>query len=190
MPESQRLPSDLTTLSLAEIAQAAAERRLPPVDQWHPERVADSAMRIDRDGGWHHEGAPIQRPAMVRLFSSILRREADGGYALVTPVERLAIVVEDVPFVAVEVKTEGVGPTRRLAFRLNTDEVVIAGPAHALRFVPSGDGTLPYLHVRAGLEARLARAVYYELAEHALDEGAEPAGLWSDGAFFAFDMDG
>ena len=144
-------------------------------------------MRIARDGTWYHEGSPISRPAMVRLFASVLRREADGGYVLVTPVEKLAIAVEDAPFVAVEVKSEGSGRARRLAFRLNTEEVVLAGPAHGLRLAASDDGPLPYLHVRGGLEARLARPVYYELAEMALDEGENPPGLWSDGAFLALD---
>jgi hypothetical protein len=180
MPESAPPPSELAGLSLAEIARAASEQRLPPVEQWNPLRCGDSAMRIARDGTWFHEGAPIRRPAMVRLFASLLRREADGRYVLVTPVEKLDILVEDAPFMAVEVRSEGIGRERRIAFRLNTDEPVIAGPTHGLRLV---DGR-PYLTVRAGLEAAIARPVYYELAELALEEGADPPGLWSDGRFF------
>jgi len=144
-------------------------------------------MRIARDGTWYHEGAPIARPAMVRLFSTVLRREPDGRHVLVTPVEKLDIAVEDSAFVAVEVKSEGAGQARRLAFRLNTGDVVIAGPEHPIVFRGTDDGPLPYLAVRGGLEARLARPVYYELAELALAEKAEPAGLWSDGAFFAME---
>jgi hypothetical protein len=124
---------------------------------------------------------------MVRLFSTILRREGDGSFVLVTPVEKLAIAVEDAPFVAVEVKSEGEGRARRLAFRLNTGDAVIAGPDHALRFE---NGPHPYLEVRAGLDALVARPVYYELAEWALAEDAEPPGLWSDGAFFALEPAG
>ena len=180
-------PADLSGLGLAEIARLAAERKLPPVEQWNPSHCGDSAMRIARDGTWFHEGSPIGRPAMVRLFSSILRREPDGSYALVTPVEKLGIEVEDAPFVAVELKSEGSGRGRTLAFRLNTGDVVIAGPEHRLRLEARPDGPNPYLEVRTGLEARLARPVYYELAELALAEGAQPPGVWSGGAFFALE---
>ena len=182
---------DLASLSLAEIARAAAEQRLPPVDQWRPAHCGASDMRIARDGTWYHQGSPIGRPAMVRLFSSILRREPDGGYVLVTPVEKLDIAVEDAPFVAVEMKAEGTGSAARLAFRLNTGELINAGPDHPLRFAagePGGeDGPRPYLLVRRGLEALVARSVYYELADRAIDGGDEPPGIWSDGAFFAID---
>jgi hypothetical protein len=141
-------------------------------------------MRIARDGTWYHEGSPIGRPAMVRLFSTILRREPDGGFVLVTPVEKLDIEVEDAPFVAVELKTEGSGEQRSLAFRLNTGELVVAGPDNRLRLREGADGPHPYVEVRPGLEALLTRPAYYELAEIALTEGAEPPGVWSGGAFF------
>ena len=171
---------DLSTMTLAEVAKALAEQRLPPVDQWHPTHCGDSEMRIARDGTWFHQGSPIGREAMVRLFASILRREADGSYVLVTPGEKLDIIVEDAPFIAVEVKSEGVGETRKLTFRLNTADLVVAGADNALRFTDT-----PYLHVRGGMESKIARPVYYELANLALDEGNEPNGLWSDGVFFA-----
>jgi hypothetical protein len=177
-------PADLSALSLADIARLAEERRLPPVDKWSPTHCGDSAMRIARDGIWYHEGSPIGRPAMVRLFSTILRREPDGGFVLVTPVEKLGIEVEDAPFVAVEMKSEGEGEDRNLAFRLNTGDVVLCGPDHRLRFE---EGPHPYLEVRSGLDALVARPVYYELAEIALAEGAAPPGLWSGGAFFALE---
>ncbi len=180
MPESAPPPSELAGLTLAEIAQAVAEQRLPAVEQWNPPHCGDSAMRIARDGTWYHEGAPIRRPAMVRLFAGLLRREEDGRYVLVTPVEKLDIAVEDAPFVAVEVRCEGTGRDRSIAFRLNTDEPVVAGPAHKLHLV---DGR-PYLTVRGGLEAAIARPVYYDLAELALAEADTPPGLWSDGVFF------
>lgn len=178
-------PADLGALTLADIARLVAGRSLPPVERWNPSRCGHSAMRIAADGIWFHEGAVIARPAMVRLFSSILRREADGRHVLVTPAEKLDIDVDDAAFVAVEVKSEGAGEKRRLALRLNTGEVVIAGPANALTLEDRGAGAHPYLHVRGGLDALLARPVFYELAELALAEGGAPPGLWSDGAFFA-----
>jgi hypothetical protein len=167
---------DLAGLSLDEIARMASERAPRPVETWNPPDCGHSGMRIARDGSWHHEGRPIARPAMVRLFASILRREPDGGFVLVTPVEKLTIDVEDAPFVAVELKSDGEGRQASLAFRLNTDEVVLAGPLHPLRL----EGERPYLAVRPGLDALIARPVYYELAELGLDEG----GVWSGGVFF------
>lgn len=184
MPEA---PADLSGLSLAEIARLAEQRRLPPVEKWNPTHCGDSAMRIARDGTWFHEGSPIGRPAMVRLFSTILRREDDGRFVLVTPVEKLDIEVEDAPFAAVELKSEGSGRDRRLAFRLNTGDVVVAGRDHPLRFEPGDAGPRPYLAVRRGLDALVARPVYYELAEIALDEDADRPGVWSDGEFFAME---
>lgn len=176
---------DLATLSLAEIAQAVADQRLPPVERWNPTHCGDSEMRIARDGTWYHQGSPIGRPAMVRLFSTILRREADGSHVLVTPVEKLDIAVDDAAFTAVEMKSEGAGRDTHLAFRLNTGDLVTAGPDHALRFAEGQDGPRPYLHVRGGLEALVARSLYYELAERALGNDSEPPGVWSNGAFFA-----
>lgn len=178
-------PPDLSGLSLAEIAQLGAEAKLPPVESWNPSHCGDSEMRIARDGTWFHQGSPIGRPAMVKLFSSILRREADGSFVLVTPVEKLDIQVDDAPFLAVELKSEGEGRARRLAFRLNTGDLILAGPEHPLRFEHRPDGPHPYLLVRKGLEALVARPVFYELANAAIDEGSTPPGLWSDGVFFA-----
>jgi uncharacterized protein len=181
MPAS---PADLSGLSLAEIAKLADEAKLPPVASWNPTHCGDSEMRIARDGTWFHQGSPIGRPAMVKLFSTILRREPDGGYVLVTPVEKLDIAVEDAPFVAVEVKSEGDGESRRLAFRLNTGDLVVAGAEHPLRFEDKADGPHPYLLVRDGLEALVARPVYYELANAAIEGAGDPPGLWSNGVFF------
>ena len=178
-------PEDLAGLSLAEIARLAEERRLPPVEQWYPSHCGDSEMRIARDGTWYHQGSPIGRPAMVRLFSTILRREEDGRFVLVTPVEKLDIEVEDAPFLAVEMKRDGEGEGASLAFRLNTGDLVIAGPDHPLRFESRAEGPHPYLEIRSGLDALVARPVYYELAELALAAGGETPGVWSGGAFFA-----
>lgn len=177
-------PPEFDTLTLADIARLADADRLPPVDRWHPDHCGDSEMRIARDGTWFHQGSPIGRLAMVRAFSRILRREPDGGYVLVTPVEKLDIAVEDAPFVAVEMKAEGDGRDAMLAFRLNTGEVVTAGPDHPLRFEERDDGPHPYVRVRCGLDALVSRAIYYDLAERALAGDETPPGLWSAGAFF------
>ena len=177
-------PQDLSGLSLEQIARMAAERKLPPVESWNPSHCGHSAMRIARDGTWFHEGSPIGRPAMVRLFSTILRREPDGSFALVTPVEKLTVEVEDAPFVAVELKCEGEGKSRQLAFRLNTGDLVVADREHPLRFEGPADDPHPYIEVRKGLDALVSRPVYYELANLALAEGAEPIGLWSSRVFF------
>lgn len=177
-------PPDFASLSLAEIARLAEEHRLPPVESWNPAHCGDSEMRIARDGSWYHQGSPIGRPAMVRLFSTILRREPDGRFVLVTPVEKLDIAVEDAPFVAVEVKVEGDGEAMRLAFRLNTGDVVVAGPEHPIRIETREDSPHPYLAVRRGLDALIARSVYYELAQLALANGDTAPGIWSQGMFF------
>ncbi|WP_448582049.1 DUF1285 domain-containing protein [Thermaurantiacus sp.] len=183
----------LASLSLAEAARAVAEKRLPPVEEWHPTHCGHSDMRIARDGTWYHAGTPIGRPALVRLFATVLRREPDGSFVLVTPVEKLDIDVEDAPLLAVEVRSEGRGRDRSLLFRLATDEMVIAGPSNPLRFAMDPDGTpRPYLHVRGrignGIEALVARSAFYDLAEWAISEQVEgePLGLWSGGVFFAF----
>jgi len=186
MPES-RSPIDLQGIDFADLQRFIDERRLPPVERWNPERCGDSGMRIGRDGTWYHDGQPIRRPAMVRLFSTVLRREADGRHVLVTPVEKLDIEVEGTAFRAVEMHSEEEGPERRIAFRLDSGDAVILGPDHPLRIVPTEHGPSPRLLVRHGLEAELTRAVYYELAELALAEGADPPGLWSSGTFFPLD---
>jgi len=183
MPES-RPPIELQGLSLNELQRLIDERRLPPVETWNPERCGHSGMRIGRDGTWYHEGSPIRRPAMVRLFSTVLRREPDGRHMLVTPVERLEIDVEATAFRAVEMMKEGHGPRGRIAFRLDSGDAVILGPEHPLTILETEHGPSPRLLVRHRLEAELSRAVYYELAELALTEGNQPAGIWSDGAFF------
>jgi hypothetical protein len=188
MPLTNPPPEEIAGLSLSEIAQLAADGRLPPVDRWEPAHCGDSGMRILADGTWLHEGSPIGRTALVRLFSTVLRREPDGSHVLVTPVEKLSIEVEDAPFIAVEMTSEGEGQSRRLAFRTNVGDVVVAGPEHPLSIEDRGHGPHPYLRVRGGLAALVARPVYYELANLALDEPTGPdgaAGLWSNGAFFA-----
>ena len=158
---------------------------LPPVDRWDPPYCGDSHMRIASDGTWFHEGRIMTRPAMVRLFSTVLRKD-DEGFMLVTPVEKLSIAVEDAPFVAVLMDATGKGADARLSFTTNMGDKVMAGPGHALRFAPDEKtgAPVPYLHVRKGLEAKLARPVYYALVELAVPRGDE-FGVWSDGVYFA-----
>ncbi len=184
MPES-RAPIDLDGQSLDALAARIADRGHPPVDRWNPDHCGDSEMRIARDGTWYHQGQPIGREAMVRLFATVLRREPDGSHVLVTPVEKLRIEVESTAFRALTMTMEGIGEARRIAFGLDSGDAVIAGPDHPLTVVATPAGPSPRLAVRHGLEAELARPLYYELAEIALAEGDDPPGVWSDGAFFA-----
>jgi hypothetical protein len=179
-------PNDFASMSLAEVARLAAEAKLPPVERWNPTHCGDSEMRIAADGSWFHQDSPITRAEMVRLFSTILRREPDGSHVLVTPVEKLSIAVDDAPFVAVEAKLSGEGEQTRIAFRLNTDELIVADAERPIRIEGTPDAPRPYLRVRGGMDALIARAVFYELAERLVagPEGAQ--GLWSDGAFFPF----
>lgn len=162
-------PADLAKLSLAELAEAIAARRLPPVDSWTPAREGESHMRIAADGTWFHEGGKITRPAMVRAFSGLLMRDKIGQHWLMTPHERLSIEVEDAAFIAtdMEVRHDEAGRPV-IAFRLNTDDVILAGPDHPLRAAGSAETPAYYLAVRHGTEARLNRSTYGQLIDHAL----------------------
>lgn len=164
-------PPDLAALNFAEIAALVAARKLLPVRDWTPERTGDSLMRIAADGRWFHDGGEIKRPAMVRAFSSLLRRDGDGHW-LVTPHEKLSIAVEDAAFVATDVVRSG----GALAFRLNTDDLVVAGPDHPLTARGSEAEPALYLAVRAGTEARLNRSTWIQLAELADTDGAVSSG--------------
>jgi hypothetical protein len=183
MPET-RPPIDLKGISLADLQKRIGERRLPPVDKWDPAHCGHSGMRIAADGTWFHNGTPIERPAMMRLFSTVLRREPDGSHVLVTPVEKLAIDVDRTAFRAVEMRSEGSGQDRRIGLTLDSGDAIIVGRDHPLRLVATDEGPSPRVEVRHGLEAELSRPIYYELAEIALAEGRDPPGLWSEGCFF------
>ena len=183
MPET-RPPIHVAGRALADLVKAIEGKGLPPVDKWNPDHCGDSGMRIAADGTWFHMGTPIDRPAMVRLFSTVLRREPDGSHVLVTPVEKLAIEVETTAFRAVAMTSEGEGDTRRIALELDSGDALIVGPDHPLTIGGDPDHPDPRVPVRHGLEAQLARPLYYELAEIALAEGADPPGVWSDGVFF------
>ena len=183
MPET-RPPIELKGLSLTQLRKAIEERRLPPVEKWDPPLCGHSGMRIGADGTWYHDGSPIRRLAMVRLFSTVLRREPDGTHVLVTPVEKLAIDVERTAFRAVEMELAGAGRDRRIALALDSGDALIVGKDHPLTFAEVAHGPSPRVAVRHGLEAELERPLYYELAEIALAECADPPGVWSDGCFF------
>lgn len=162
-----------------------------PVEQWEPDRQGAIDIRIARDGTWYHEGSPIRRIGMVQLFASILRRDPDGQYFLVTPVEKLSIQVDDAPFVAVEMQVEGTGRDQRISLRTNLDDWITADTAHPLRIQinPADDQPAPYIHVRGRLEALLNRAIFYDLIQLCVDEvrdGTSQFGVWSAGEFFAF----
>jgi uncharacterized protein len=161
---------------------------LPPVERWNPPFCGDIDMRIGADGTWFYQKSPIGRASLVRLFASILKRE-DDKYFLVTPVEKVGIIVEDAPFLAVELAAEHGPGGQVLGFRTNVDDLVAAGPGHALRFEPEpGTGGLkPYLHVRRALWAKVTRALFYDLV--ALGEerdinGKAMFGVASNGEFF------
>lgn len=179
-------PPDLAALSLVELAELVAARKLPPLDRWTPAELGDSEMRIASDGRWYHQGGEIRRPAMVRAFSSLLTRDPAGQHWLVTPFQRLSIKVDDAAFLAtdMQVKSDAEGaPT--LAFRLNTDDLVICGPDHPLRVTGTADVPAFYIAVRHGTEARLNRSTYGQLIEYALALGGEELAIESSGQRFA-----
>lgn len=162
-------PPELAGLTLAQIAELVQQRKLPAVEGWAPQTEGDSRMRIAADGTWFHDGAPITRPAMVRAFSGLLSRDDAGQHWLVTPFEKLSVEVEDAPFMAVDVtRKEG-----DLAFRLNTDDLVIAGADNALTARGNAEQPALYLHVRRGCLARLNRSTYEQLARIAMDESED-----------------
>jgi uncharacterized protein len=184
MPE-RHSPIEAFGQSLAELTAAIAARgEPPPVDRWNPDHCGHSGMRIARDGTWYHEGRPIDRPAMVRLFATVLRRESDGSHVLVTPAEKLTIDVEGTAFRATQMTTSGDGKDRRIGLTLDSGDGLFVGPEHQLSLIETNHGPSPRVAVRFGLEAELARPLYYELAEIALAEGHNPPGVWSDGMFF------
>ena len=170
------------------IAAAVPKKGQPPIDQWNPPFCGDIDMRIAADGTWYYQGTPIGRPALVKLFASVLKREGDK-YVLVTPVEKVGLVVEDAPFLAVELLVVQDDRGQVLRFRTNIDDWVEAGPGHALRFEPSASGGLkPYLHVRRELWAKVTRALFYDLVELGEErevDGKPMFGVASGGEFFA-----
>ena len=161
------------------------ERGLPPVHLWEPDYCGDIGMKIARDGQWYYANSPIGRKKLVRLFSTILRHDEDGEHYLVTPVEKIRVEVDDAPFVATLLHVQGSGRQQVLQFETNVGDVTEAGPEHGLRFDidPQSDEPSPYVHVRARLEALIARSVYYDLVALGEIVGDE-FGVWSHGVFF------
>lgn len=194
LPKS--LPTSLPTDATAELPSTTPERLLraldsvpqpAPVHLWDPPWYGEIDIRIARDGQWYHEGRPFQRHKLVQLFASLLRLEPDGRHVLVTPAEKLGIRVEDCPFVAQLLESEGRGPDQVLRFTLNTGEVVTAGPDHLLIVEALTDSPHPVLMVRGGLRALIARNVFYqliELAEEQEIEGRTVLAVWSLGCRF------
>ena len=182
--ESDDAPQDALS---ALIANATTGRRGPaPVEKWEPEHCGTLDIVIRRDGSWTYMGTPIGRKALVDLFATVLRKDADGQTYLVTPVEKIGITVEDAPFVAVEMAVSGAGREQILTFRTQVGDIVEAGPEHPLRFEEEAEtgGIKPYLHVRGRLEALVNRATTHDLLNR-LDDSAGLVGVWSNGAFFA-----
>ncbi|KCZ65732.1 hypothetical protein L53_00050 [Hyphomonas sp. L-53-1-40] len=194
MAEQNVNSSATTTISLEETLKAIlpdgkVEGKLPPVHLWNPDRTADIDMEIRADGSWWHEGGRINREKLVKLFSRILRQDPDGKIWLVTPYEKVIVHVVDAPFLAVRVERAGeAGPQQTLAFVTNLGDVTLAGPDAPLRVEtdPETGEPSPYVLVRGQLEAKLARPVFYELANMAepAPDGSDTLGVWSQGVFF------
>lgn len=186
----ERMQTGLESLAAAGLARgvppSGGARESSPGGAREPAEICgDFDLRIARDGTWFYRGSPIGRAALVKLFAGVLRREADGSYWLVTPVEKGRVTVDDTPFVAVDFDRAGEGRAQRIVFRTNLDETVEAGPDRPIRVETRADGEpAPYVLVRPGLEARIARAAFYRLVEIAEPDG-ERLGVWSGGTFFA-----
>jgi len=175
--------------SIAASARAAAKGRgIPPVHLWNPPHCGDLDIRISRDGTWFYMGTPIGRPELVRLFSTILRKDGDS-YVLVTPVEKVGITVEDAPFVAVDFELEGSGQAQTLTFTTNVADTVKAGPDAPIRIErdPKTGEPSPYVRIRANLDALIDRKSFYRLVDigtSEIYEGKDWFGVWSGGQFF------
>ena len=175
--------------SIATSARAAAKGRgIPPVHLWNPPHCGDLDIRISRDGTWFYMGTPIGRPELVRLFSTILRKDGDS-YVLVTPVEKVGITVEDAPFVAVDFELEGSGQAQTLTFTTNVADTVKAGPDAPIRIErdPKTGEPSPYVRIRANLDALIDRKSFYRLVDIGTSEiyqGKDWFGVWSGGQFF------
>ncbi len=174
---------------LQDLAAGAGDRRPAPVESWNPPYCGDIGLKILRDGTWLYQGSPIGRPALVKLFAGVLRKDPDGKTYLVTPAEKVDVAVEDAPFLAVEMEVQGSGREQRLIFRTNVDDVVACGAEHPLRFEEQqpGSGLKPYVRVRGRLDALLTRALLHDLVALAVEEvheGKRAVGIWSGGVFF------
>jgi len=166
-----------------ELLATAKDRSLPPVERWAPERVGEIDIRIAANGDWYHDGSRFERFSIAKLFATILRLD-DGAYYLVNPHEKLRIQVDDAPFIATDMESQGEGAERRILFSTNVDDVVLADAEHPI-VVEDRDGQpRPYVEVRRGLRALIARSVFYRLVDMAVDDGEGELCLWSGGARF------
>jgi uncharacterized protein len=181
--------SSLRISGLEALLKAQRDKGWAPVERWDPPHCGDIGLKIRADGVWLYRESPIARPALVKLFAGVLRRDADGRYYLVTPAEKIEVAVEDAPFLAVEMEVASSGRDQSLIFRTNVDDIVTVGPEHPLRFAieEKTQGVKPYILVRGRLEALLTRALNYELIDLALEAHTcgGSLGVWSGGGFFA-----
>ena len=180
---------------LEALIRAKATGAQPPVETWNPPYCGDIGLAIKADGTWLYQHSPIGRLPLVKLFASVLRRDADGRYFLVTPAEKVDVEVEDAPFLAVEMQVDGEGSAQRLTFRTNVDDIVACGPEAPLRFVEeAGSGGLkPYVKVRGRLEALVTRALYYDLVGLAVPHDGDQSdllGVWSGGTWWPLKPEG
>lgn len=189
MSSQIQAPAGLGSIAQAAKENAAHGEGLPPVEKWNPPFCGDLDIRISADGLWHYLKSPIGRPELVRLFSTVLRRDADDKYYLVTPVEKIGIIVDDAPFLGVDISGQGQGTDQILRVTTNVEDVVFIDKNHPIRFEreEGTDGLKPYIFVRGRLEALLNRAMFYELvklAENHEIDGETWLGVWSGGEFF------
>lgn len=180
----------LSADGIANAVRRAAPRGIPPVEKWDPPFCGDLDMRIARDGTWYYLGSPIGRKPLVKLFSSIIKREGDD-YFLVTPVEKIGITVEDAPFVAVDFSVKGEREHASVTFTTHVGDTVTAGPDHTIRVIrdPESGEPSPYVNVRRNLDALIDRKSFYRLVDVGVAhrvEGEDWFGIWSDGVFFPF----
>lgn len=187
--KADALPTSLNSLQDMFARAQGSDRGIPPVEKWDPPFCGDLDMEIRADGTWFYMGTPIGRPELVRLFSSVLRKDEDGRTYLVTPVEKIGIRVVDAPFLAVEMHVAGEGETQVLTFRTLTGDIVEAGPENPLQFEveKANFGLKPYVHVRGRLEALVSRAVMYDLialGEHMMVDGISMFSVRSNGEIY------
>lgn len=189
--DNRQPPAQSLLQSLPQSASGDA-REPAPVHLWQPPFSGELDMHIARDGTWYYQGGPITRKALAQLFSGILRLDEDGRYYLVTPVERWAIKVDDVPFVAVRLEVEGQGKEQQLAFFTSLEHRVVAGEEHPIRVEVDAQTRQPspYVLLRTNLQALIHRNVFYQLADLAVEQevdGVQRTGVWSAGMFFPID---
>ena len=174
--------------SAEKAGNAAGTSSLPPVEDWDPPYCGDIGMRITSDGSWFYGASQLGREKLVRLFSTILRRDEDKKYYLVTPVEKILVTVEDAPFIATQMDVTGEGVMQKITFTTNVGDICLAGPNLPIYFEFKGEQPSPYVHVRGKLRAKIARPVFYRLVDLAVthqENGEDYFGVWSEGEFFS-----